>query len=80
MSSERCELTELLIDQCGCPTHCGGQTPDEEADEYAGYRDSETPGSWFEANYYGTCSRCQEPFKPGHRIRADGGHGWECCT
>lgn len=72
----RCDLTELLVDQCGCPQHRDGRTPDEEAEE----RYYAPPGPWFEANYHGTCSCCGEPFEPGHRIRSDGGHGWECCT
>ncbi|MFL6141595.1 MAG: hypothetical protein ACJ72N_06970 [Labedaea sp.] len=71
----RCELTELLIDQCGCRQHRDGHTPEEEAERWY-----DEPGPWFEASYHGTCTSCQEPFRPGHRIRSDGGHGWECCS
>lgn len=68
---ERCELTELLVDQCGCPQHRGEHRGDNPPDE--------PPGPWFTANYHGVCSRCDERFEPGLRIRADGYDGWECC-
>lgn len=71
--SARCENTDLLVDQCGCRIHRGGQTPDEEAE-----RDRQ-PGPWFPARYSGTCSRCGAGFEDNQDIRADGTGGWECC-
>lgn len=36
------------------------------------------PGPWFEANYPGECSACDERhIEPGDRIRADGYGGYE---
>jgi hypothetical protein len=76
--TERCRFTELLVDQCGCPRHRGGQTPAEEA---ACERDAfpTRPGRWFTAEFHGSCTRCDEPIEPSMRIRADGDDGWECC-
>lgn len=71
--AERCDLTDLLVDQCGCKDHRGGQTPDEEA-----ARDRR-PGPWFPARYPGTCTRCGGEFADNDDIRADGSGGWECC-
>ncbi len=73
MTTDRCERTDLLVDQCGCRDHRGGQTPTEEAQE------RRPPGPWFVGHYDGTCSRCESTFRAGDTIRADGAGGWECC-
>lgn len=70
---ERCDLTDLLVDQCGCRIHRGGQTPAEEA-----ARDRK-PGRWIPARYPGTCTCCGLAFEENRDIRADGVGGWECC-
>ena len=70
--STRCDLTDLLVEQCGCSQHRGGHTPEEEAE-----RDRQ-PGPWFPARYPGTCSRCGGTFADNQDIRADGTGGWEC--
>lgn len=72
-AAERCDTTELLVDQCGCPQHRSGQTPQEEAAE------RRQPGPWFTAAHPGVCSATDVEFKAGDRIRADGAGGWECC-
>lgn len=80
-NDERCELTELLVEQCGCAKHRGGRTPQEEANAEALHDPS---GRWIEARYPGRCAECGKPFQPGTRIRAsrsDVPH-WiaECCA
>lgn len=69
--AERCELTELLTDQCA---HCRG-IPGEPAPNPYGKRPQVA------ARYPGWCSGCGEPFGQGDQIRADGIGGWlaECC-
>lgn len=73
-TAERCETTELLVTDCGCPKHRGGQTPDEEASA------DQRPGPWITAKHPGTCSSNGCDIKPGDEIRADGAGGWECCA
>ena len=70
---ERCAVTELLVDQCGCPQHRGEPAPEE--------RDDRALGPWFTASYPGRCSDCDTSFEPGDRIRADGEGGYlgTCC-
>lgn len=49
MTDARCDTTELLVDQCACPTHRGsGQAADE---------DVATIGQPFEAAYSTPCAR-----------------------
>lgn len=76
-ADERCELTELLVGECGCRQHRGGQTPDEEVDaERAQIRTQLLSRlgdpRWFRAQYPGMCSVCGEPFQEGAAIRARG--------
>lgn len=71
--TDRCDLTDLLVNACGCRLHRGGQTPEEEA-----MRDRK-PGPWFPAGLTGTCSRCECEIRVGYQIRANGFGGWECC-
>jgi hypothetical protein len=56
MAEQRCELTELLIDQCGCPTHRGAADPE-----------AAPIGGTF-AKFPGKCAECQESINPGDRI------------
>ena len=76
-SEDRCEITDLLVNQCGCRTHRGRPAPRvrdlfEEAEETA---------PWVPATWPGECSGCFLPFGEGDDIRADGCGGWEgrCC-
>lgn len=75
MSAERCERTELLVDQCA---HCRGndQTVQEQADaERAELRKrlARDP-RWFPSQYAGRCI-CDKPFGVGTLIRR-----CTCCT
>jgi len=67
MTCERCELTELLVEQCACPTHRGGATPDEEH--------IEPIGRPFYASYDGVCAACNGRIHEGERIVAVGAAG-----
>jgi hypothetical protein len=69
--AERCELTELIKDQCG---HCRPKPPPAPR-ENTGY------GPWFPANFPGWCSGCGGEFGTGDEIRSDGCGEWlaECC-
>jgi hypothetical protein len=82
-TSTRCDLTDLLPDQCGCRHHRGGQTPAEQVARYIADDRARlllTPG-WFPAAFPGHCTRCGGPFKADAAIRRDPGLGWraECC-
>lgn len=56
---ERCDLTDLLVDQCGCPQHRGG----------AGFVDElKTVGQPFEAAFAGFCPACERQIHPGQMI------------
>lgn len=57
--TDRCEITELLTDQCACPRHRGGPAPAEEI---------QTVGPAFEAWYPGHCVACEHPIRPGQQI------------
>lgn len=76
----RCELTELLVDQCGCREHRGGADPDEETRRLRA-RLLALPG-WLAARWGGTCSCCGDAFAAGTAIRAGSQGGWraECCA
>jgi hypothetical protein len=77
---ERCELTELLIDQCACREHRGGADVDEETLRLRA-RLLAKP-NWFAAKYAGACDCCGERFPVGAAIRMDLHRGWraECCA
>lgn len=77
---ERCERTELLVDQCACPEHRGGAVPDEQQAQLRA-RLLAKP-HWFAARYAGTCDCCGERFLVGTAIRMDLQRGWraECCA
>jgi hypothetical protein len=82
--TERCDLTDLLVDQCACKTHRGGQTVQEQADaERLALRDRllGTTNPWFVAEYAGCCVRCREPYEAGAAIRRDtSSYLAECCA
>jgi hypothetical protein len=59
----RCDVTELLVDQCACPRHRGAP-PDDPAPAPAGDR----PQVAFPARYPGTCHDCGERFDVGDLI------------
>lgn len=73
--AERCDITELLVDECA---HCR-KLPDLDVEETVASR----RGTWFTALYAGRCSNCKTASEPGDPIRADGygNGGWlaECC-
>lgn len=69
--SDRCSVTELLVEQCA---HC--RPPAPAADPF----DEPTPklGSSFEARYPGQCSDCGDRFDAGDEIRSDLSGGYIC--
>lgn len=73
----RCDKWDLPVSSCG---HCNGAVRREQAQErgeQAGR--SEGWGVWFTAGRHGRCAGpCDEPVKPGDRIRADGEGGYLC--
>lgn len=73
MADQRCEITDLLVDQCA---HCR-KLPDPvvEDDEDSGPPEL---GPWFAAGYRSYCSDGGEVISPGERIRADGQGGYLC--
>lgn len=78
--TERCERTELLVDDCA---HCRGHKSIEEqvADERIQLGEART--RWFNAIYPGKCAGCGTPFDEGNLIHGVPGHaGWvaECCA
>lgn len=76
---ERCERTELLVDQCACRDHRGGVDPAQEQLRLrARLLDS---GDWFAAQYKGRCDGCSTPFPVGAAIQM-AAWGWraECCA
>jgi hypothetical protein len=58
-NEQRCDLTDLLVDQCGCPQHRGDA---EVTDEL------KTVGQPFEAMYSGFCSACERSIHEGQMI------------
>ncbi len=65
----RCDVTELLADQCA---HC---RPKPAADPFEA---PSTLGPWFTASYASECAGCFGGIEPGDRARADG-HGEYLC-
>ncbi len=59
MTDERCERTELLVDQCGCPLHRG--EPDEPGGDFDATH-------WFSASFPGRCARCDGDIAVGDQI------------
>jgi hypothetical protein len=80
VAEDRCPTSDLLVDQCGCAQHRGGQTPDEEAAAVRA-RLLAHP-AWMAARYASVCARCGEPFLRGAAIRFEPSLGWraECCA
>ena len=71
VTEQRCELTELPTDSCGCRHHRGGLTVQEQAEA-----DRE---AWvhrvFPARMHGRCVACDESIRPGQRITRVGEYG-----
>lgn len=67
MADQRCELTELLVDQCA---HCRPTQPPA--------TDDRDLGPWTTAHYDGECPDCGDPITPGDTIRSDGDGDWLC--
>lgn len=81
MTAERCDLTELLVDQCA---HCLGHTnPIVEAAQPRHYAvDVENPPTTT-AVFPSRCPDCNEPIRVGDQITLTGGTGgssgsWVC--
>lgn len=55
---QRCDLTDLLVAQCGCPKHRGGEVIER----------PQTVGQAFEAMHDGVCSHCEHRIEPGQMI------------
>ncbi len=70
---DRCDLTDLLPDQCGCRHH--RDSPDPTA---AGLDDLAVT-HWFTAAYPGRCARCDGDIAPGDRIGRTTGDAYVCC-
>ena len=66
--ADRCDLTDLIVDQCACPTHRGDPDPAPE--------EIETVGQSFDARFPGFCLRCERHVPEGDRIirAAEGGY------
>lgn len=68
---ERCDLSDLPVDQCGCRVHKPGQAYDARQARIdvnpgaAGY------GEPFAARFHGRCQACGDGIAPGETIRAD---------
>jgi hypothetical protein len=68
---ERCDLSDLPVDQCGCRKHPKGKTYDARQVRIdinpgaAGY------GEPIPARYHGRCQACGDGITPGEPIRAD---------
>lgn len=62
--TDRCDLTELLVDQCACTQHRGDDIAER----------PETVGQPIEARYEGVCGHCDRPIRIGQDIQklADG--------
>lgn len=86
MADARCELTELLVEQCACAKHRGGQAPDEQANADRLATRARLLGgwnSWFKARFGGTCATCSERYEPGAAIFSrefnPGRYTADCC-
>lgn len=74
--TERCDLTELPVEQCACRMHAPQPSVGVRVVEHA-------PPGWLVARYAGQCAVCGEPFSEGALIRRDEDTGrWmaECCS
>lgn len=82
MSDERCDLTDLLVDQCACHKHRGGDII--ELDDTTGNRvlSGERRSRPFIAAYPGRCV-CGAHWRTGDQIMYNGDDelvGTQCCT
>lgn len=72
MSGERCDLSDLLVSECGCRIHAPVET------------ERKTLSRVFPAQFPGKCAECREPIDVGDRITfvpmmRDGGYVHEEC-
>jgi len=65
LMADRCDLTDLLVDQCACQTHRGEPAPD------AGIRSGGVV-----AKFPGICSGCGDRIAIGDLITAVDSGGW----
>lgn len=72
----RCEVTDLLVEQCA---HCTVPHKPIPPDPFTA--PASKLGRWFTSEYPGECSGCGDRFDGGDRIRSDGEGGWlaGCC-
>lgn len=80
---ERCEKTDLLVDQCACPKHRKGQTVQEQVTELDSWLLTQ-PG-WIPARFAGRCAVDGTSFPEGapiHRVDLGRGVQWmaSCCA
>lgn len=68
---QRCELTELPTDSCGCRQHRGGLTVQEQAEKDR----RDWIGRVFIARHPGHCEVCDEPIRCGQQITRAGDYG-----
>jgi len=67
---QRCELTELLVDQCACRLHRAPPPPPPPPPPEIGAR--------FTARYDSRCAGCGESMQEGDRIAKTTDHGYLC--
>lgn len=58
MTVQRCDRTDLIVSQCACSDHRGGDVAEK----------PETVGQPFEAMYAGWCPACERSITPGQMI------------
>jgi hypothetical protein len=86
MGDTRCDLTDLLVEQCACRQHRAGRTVEEEAArEQHAHRARLLAGpGWFPAQFPGRCGQCGHGFEAGTALRLPSPLplGWlaECCS
>lgn len=82
MSNARCDLTELLVDQCACREHRGGEIINLDHNHAPTEPEQMPAPRTFEANHPGKCV-CGTRWAVGDRIAyncEDELVGTQCCT
>jgi hypothetical protein len=62
----RCTCCELPVSSCGKAAESRQRQQDQAHQRYL------IKNGWFRSQYPGACDRCQEPFRPGTLIHANG--------
>jgi hypothetical protein len=78
----RCEVTELLVDECACRLHRNLPDPAPDRDLFEAPAAAREARPWFASMYGGDCAGCGDRFDAGDTIRASrafGGYVAECC-